>query len=286
MMVQKGYFLAMAALVVASSAGYTGYQLGQTAATDTIAKITREYHSPSTQPHSPSQADIDALAAHIGLLQAKLLRLEALGQHLAQAAEVDTTEFDFTQAPAQGGYASAAALTDLTTIDVQNDVLQLATQLENRSQQLILLQNLLVQHTLETALTPESPVQTGWISSPFGERIDPITGKRELHKGIDFAGQAGSPIRAVAGGVVVSSGDQGSYGNLVEIQHDDGYITRYAHTQKNLVQAGNRVKKGDLIALMGSTGRSTGYHLHFEVVHQGQTINPASYLNQLSLHQP
>lgn len=284
-MMQKGYFLAVGALVVALSAGYTGYQLGQTAATDTIATMTREYHSPATQKYH-SQADIDALAAHIGLLQAKLLRLEALGQHLAQAAEVDMTEFDFNQVPAQGGLASVASLTDLTAVDVQTGLSQLATQLENRSQQLILLQDLWVQHSLEAALIPESPVQSGWISSPFGERIDPITGKRELHKGIDFAGQSGSPIHAVAAGVVVSSGDQGSYGNLIEIQHDDGYITRYAHNQKNLVQPGDRVKKGDLIALMGSTGRSTGYHLHLEVVYQGEAINPARYMTQLSLHRP
>jgi murein DD-endopeptidase MepM/ murein hydrolase activator NlpD len=122
------------------------------------------------------------------------------------------------------------------------------------------------------------PVESGWISSGYGRRSDPITGKRTLHEGVDFAGKSGSDILAVASGVVVFAGEKSGYGRLVEIDHGNGLSTRYGHNSKLLVQEGEVVKQGQTIALLGSTGRSTGPHVHFEVLRGGRHVNPARYL--------
>jgi murein DD-endopeptidase MepM/ murein hydrolase activator NlpD len=122
-------------------------------------------------------------------------------------------------------------------------------------------------------------VEQGHLSSKFGKRIDPFTGKQEQHKGIDVAGKEGSRIMAVGDGVVTWSGERTGYGNLVEINHGDGFVTRYGHNKLPLVNAGETVRKGQAIALMGSTGRSTGPHVHIEVVHNGKQVNPTKYLN-------
>ena len=124
------------------------------------------------------------------------------------------------------------------------------------------------------------PVEKGWISSHFGQRTDPFTGKPAMHNGMDFAGREGSSIIAVAAGVVTWAGHQSGYGNLVEVSHGDGFVTRYAHNKQNLVEAGAIVRKGDTIALMGSSGRSTGAHVHYEVYKHGRPVDPSSYVRR------
>ena len=124
------------------------------------------------------------------------------------------------------------------------------------------------------------PIEKGWISSFYGQRVDPFSGLLAMHKGIDFAGQAGSNIIAVASGVVTWSGTQSGYGEMVEISHGDGFVTRYAHNDENLVKAGDLVKKGQPIALMGSSGRSTGAHVHYEVYRHGRIVDPSSYVHR------
>ncbi|RME32910.1 MAG: M23 family metallopeptidase, partial [Gammaproteobacteria bacterium] len=153
---------------------------------------------------------------------------------------------------------------------------------QDRGSKLLAMKQLLMEQQLQKELLPEGrPVIKGWLSSPFGKRIDPLTGRRDFHPGVDFAGHKGSEVLAVASGVVSYAGRRSGYGNIVEIVHGDGLVTRYAHNQKNLVEAGQRVKKGQVIALMGNTGRSTGPHVHFEVLKDGKLLNPRNIVKGL-----
>ncbi len=157
---------------------------------------------------------------------------------------------------------------------------KLAAQVEDRAQQLSLLESMLMTRGLEKEVLPEGrPITSGWLSSYFGMRTDPFTGRQERHKGVDFAGKAGSDVVAVAAGVVTWAGRRFGYGQLVEINHGNGYTTRYGHNQKIKVQVGDAVKKGQALALMGSTGRSTGPHVHFEVLRDGKPVDPMQYIS-------
>ncbi len=226
-----------------------------------------------------AQAYINALSLRVGELQAHVMRLDALGQRLTKMADLDKGEFDFDQPPAQGGPEDAADMSPEDTQGILHSMDTLASRLDNREQQLGALETMLLHSNLQKQVYPTGrPVRGGWISSYFGYRADPFTGKREFHKGIDFAGKRGSKVMAVAAGVVTWAGPRYGYGNLVEIDHGNGYVTRYGHNMKVLVKVGERVKQGEAIALMGSTGRSTGPHVHFEVLHNGVAVNPAKYV--------
>jgi len=158
---------------------------------------------------------------------------------------------------------------------------QLGTQLDDREAQLGVLQNVLSNQNLSDRVYPKGrPVLSGYMSSYFGRRTDPFTGKPANHQGVDFAGKAGAEIIAVADGVVTWSSDRYGFGNLVEINHGNGYSTRYAHNEENLVAVGEEVRKGQTVALMGDTGRATGPNLHFEVLRNGQRVNPANFIRQ------
>ena len=225
--------------------------------------------------------NLDALALRLGQMNARVVRLDALGQRLTQMAGLDEGEFDFSSLPPLGGPEEPLAVTDtdqtsglLTAID------QLGAQLDDRQQQLNVLEDFLLNRKLRDEVHPEGrPVNSGYISSMFGNRTDPFTGRAAFHKGVDFAGRAGSEVVAVASGVVIWSGDRYGYGQMVEINHGNGYVTRYAHNSENLVAVGDTVKRGETIAVMGSTGRATGPNLHFEVLHNGRVVNPLSYVN-------
>jgi len=150
-----------------------------------------------------------------------------------------------------------------------------------RDSQLSALENVILARDLKKQIHPEGrPVNQGFISSYFGEREDPFTGREAYHKGVDFAGSAGEDVVAVAAGVVTWSGERSGYGNLVEINHGDGYVTRYAHNERTLVKVGDTVKRGETIALMGSTGHSTGPHVHFEVLRNGRQVDPLSFIGK------
>ena len=156
----------------------------------------------------------------------------------------------------------------------------LQRRLEQRDTQLLALENVMLSRNLNEAVRPDGrPVLEGYISSGFGDRIDPFDGHEAVHKGVDIAGQQGSEVVAVASGVVTRAGPASGYGNLVEINHGNGYATRYAHNEAVLVAVGDTVTRGQPIALMGSTGRSTGPHVHFEVLRNGQQVNPLSFIN-------
>jgi murein DD-endopeptidase MepM/ murein hydrolase activator NlpD len=227
------------------------------------------------------QGTVDALAARIGTLNAHLIRLDALGRRVTDLAGLDRGEFDFEQGPPVGGPESqefetgSAQIPDLT---VALDTLE--AQLEDRQRQLTVLESLMSTRSLGERILPGGwPIIGGWISSHFGYRSDPFTGRGAFHAGVDFAGPPGTRVISTGPGVVSFSGYKNGYGNVVEITHPTGYLTRYGHNARNLVREGQTVQKGDPIAVIGSTGRSTGTHVHFEVERDGNTLNPMRYLS-------
>jgi len=232
-----------------------------------------------------ARENMDALALRLGQLQAHVIRLDALGSRLTTMAKLDHGEFDFSQPPAQGGPVSALEQNGkaMGIHDFLGALGDLSSQLENRSQQLNILETMMMTNNLQAEVEPAGrPISRGWLSSYFGIRTDPFTGRRVHHSGIDFAGKLGSDIVAVAAGVVTFAGRRSGYGNLVEINHGKGYSTRYGHCLKIDVKVGNTVKKGQVLAKMGTTGRSTGPHVHFEVLNNGRAVNPKRYILRAS----
>jgi len=226
-----------------------------------------------------AQADLDALALRLGQMQAQMMRLNALGERLVIQGNLDEDEFDFAAEPAVGGPGSSTASESVAYPDFLTLLDELAAGINDREQKLSVLESLLMSNSLSERVMPSGrPVEDGWLSSKYGKRNDPFTGKQEFHKGLDFAGKKGSEVIVVGDGVVTWAGNRSGYGNLVEVSHGNGFVTRYGHNQKHLVKVGDTVRKGQQIALMGSSGRSTGPHVHFEVVRDGKAVNPARYI--------
>jgi murein DD-endopeptidase MepM/ murein hydrolase activator NlpD len=227
------------------------------------------------------QEKVDALASRVGQMNAQVIRLDALGRRLTEMADLDKGEFNFDTAPAQGGPERlldgvAGAAPDLSFM-----LDGLARQLQDRERQLAVLESLISTRNLSRQIVPGGrPVTQGWISSYFGQRADPFTGRTAFHAGLDFAGKEGSEVVAVASGIVTWSKERFGYGRTVEINHGNGYVTRYAHNSSNLVAVGTTVQKGDPIARIGSSGRSTGPHLHFEVLKNGRPVNPMTFVGK------
>lgn len=226
-----------------------------------------------------AQRELNAMAIKLAELQAQSTRLNALGERLTQIARLDDGEFNFAEAPAVGGPQSDTLATFPTGHDLTSSIDALGSQLTMQSEQLLLLESLLSDRDLDASLLPTGlPVRSGYASSGFGTRSDPFSGYNAFHRGVDFNGPRGSDVLTVAEGVVFFAGKRTGYGNVVEIDHGNGYRTLYAHNQQNLVKEGERVKAGDVIAKMGSTGRATGNHVHFEVWLNGKVVNPSQYL--------
>ncbi len=229
-----------------------------------------------------SQQQINAMTARIGLLQAHVLRLDAAGDRIVQEVGIDGSEFDFANVPAVGGPETADYTEQLYSIgDVTGALDHLEQAIVAREEQLDVLASVLLDRKIDAeSRIAGRPITSGWLSSPFGNRNDPFTGKRAFHSGIDFAGQAGGQVIATATGVVTFTGRRSGYGKLVEISHGDGYTTRYAHNDEILVKRGDMVRKGAMIAKMGNTGRSTGAHVHYEVLKNGRKVNPWKFVNR------
>jgi murein DD-endopeptidase MepM/ murein hydrolase activator NlpD len=222
---------------------------------------------------------VATLATRVGRMQAQLIRLDALGKHLTEIAKLKRGEFDFDQPPAVGGPETPGEGPAVPALDAMLDTM--GAQIDDRRRQLTALQNLILTRELARQIVPGGrPVESGYISSLYGKRTDPFDGHQASHHGLDFAGTAGSRVLAVADGIVSHAGPDGGYGRLIEVTHGNGYVTRYAHNAKLLVKPGDTVKRGDAIALMGSTGRSTGTHLHFEVLQDGKSVNPLSFVRR------
>jgi murein DD-endopeptidase MepM/ murein hydrolase activator NlpD len=226
------------------------------------------------------QQNLDALALRLGQMNAHVVRLDALGTRLTQMAGLKDGEFDFTSAPSLGGPEEPLPATEAMQINGVVSALDvLDEQLADRSRQLTVLEDLLLNRKLRDEVRPEGrPVTAGYVSSQFGSRTDPFTGRRAFHKGVDFAGREGAEVVAVASGVVIWSGERYGYGQLVEINHGNGYVTRYAHNVDNLVAVGDTVRRGQVIARMGDTGRATGPNLHFEVLLNDRPVDPLTYI--------
>jgi murein DD-endopeptidase MepM/ murein hydrolase activator NlpD len=223
---------------------------------------------------------LDAMAIRIAQMNARMIRLDALGRRLTTMADLEDGEFDFNTPPALGGPEEPVATgSNVAVPEVVEAMRSLDTQLDNREAQLGVLESVIANQILNDRVYPQGrPVNSGWISSYFGKRTDPFTGKPANHTGIDFAGKSGADVVAVADGVVTWSAKRYGYGLLVEINHGNGYATRYAHNSENLVAVGEEVKKGQSVARMGDTGRATGPNLHFEVLQNGRRVNPVNFI--------
>jgi murein DD-endopeptidase MepM/ murein hydrolase activator NlpD len=227
------------------------------------------------------QTNVSSMAKMLGDMQARLLRLDALGERVSKLAGIRPEEFNFRELPGRGGPLPPDARA-LTLHELQDQVSRVGNGVEQRSDYMGVLESELVASQARDALLPKgTPVSEGFVGSGYGMRNDPFTGQLAMHAGVDFAGPVGTPIFAAAGGVVVTAELEPSFGNTVEIDHGKGLSTVYAHTSRILVKPGDLVRKGQQIALVGTTGRSTGPHLHFEVHVNGEAQNPSRYLASL-----
>ena len=291
--------LSMSGLLIGALVGIAGtiagagfavgyFAAGEQAAAESVAEVTDLQDEVVSQQasldtlRSDARQELDALTLKLGQLNANVIRMNALGRRLTSMADLDQGEFDFDSAPAVGGPAtSMLASTAPKVTELFAEIDQLDDKLHGQEQQLMVLEGLLLNRKLHKRVYPQGrPVRAGWISSHFGRRTDPFTGKPASHRGVDFAGRAGTEIVAVAAGVVTYSGDRSGYGMMVEINHGNGYVTRYAHNAENLVAVGDDVRQGQSIALMGSTGRATGPNLHFEVRHLGRPVDPLRHIRE------
>ena len=268
---------------IVSGSIFLGYQLNPgTNDQVLVEKWQQELHQQQVQLkhiQQESDANVDALSSRLGLLQAHVMRLDALGRKLINMASIDQGEFDFDSTPALGGPETVSQNTS-QPLELSKAIEQLSLELEDREHQLQILENLVMNENLLKEVQPSGrPIKKGWLSSYYGMRTHPISGRKEMHKGIDFASKMGGSVIAVAKGVVTYAGKRYGYGNVIDIAHGNGYTTRYAHNSKHLVSTGDTVEKGFQIAEIGTSGRSTGPHVHFEVLKDGREINPMKFIN-------
>ncbi|HEY9133077.1 MAG TPA: M23 family metallopeptidase [Dyella sp.] len=231
-----------------------------------------------TDMRKDAQREVDALAVKLGQLQAQSTRLNALGERLTQIGKLDDGEFNFDEQPPLGGIEDSSDSSYALPQTLDKSIDELAAQFDRQQAQLSALQSFLLDAKIESSLKPTGMPLDGYISSYFGGRPDPFSGHAARHTGIDIAAPTGTPVEAVAEGMVTYAGVRNGYGNVVEIDHGNGYMTRYAHNSQLEVHPGQRVHIGDVIAKAGSTGRSTGSHLHFEVWYNGRVVNPLAYV--------
>ncbi len=274
-------------LVVLGSAFMAGVQLGRDGqghvmsgdALQRVGALAQE-RAQISELKQQLQLRIDAMAMRLGEVNAHVLRLDALGKRLTEMADIDSREFNFDREPPRGGSAEGEGVSAQIP-DLSQMLSTLERRVDTRESQLAALENVILAKELKREIHPEGrPVESGFISSYFGEREDPFDGQETFHKGVDFAGAKGSTVMAVAAGIVTWAGERSGFGKLVEINHGDGYVTRYAHNEKTLVSVGETVKRGDPVGLMGSTGHSTGPHVHFEVLRNGRQVDPLSFIGR------
>ncbi|MCR9278400.1 MAG: M23 family metallopeptidase [Pseudomonadaceae bacterium] len=282
-----------AAMVFVAGVAGNGYWLYDAWVTDELDSDVLAHWRDELKLHRKS---VDSLEAEVGAenaalgrrlaqLHARMLRMEALGERVTELADLQGDEFSFSDPIAVGGPESPAdemaSMGIVPSFDAAID--DMAATLRAKEAELDVLESLLVTAQLREDIEVSGrPVRWGWVSSPYGQRVDPITGKVAWHAGVDFAGKEGADVIAVASGVVVFSGEKSGYGNFIEINHGNGLATRYAHHRELLVEPGQIVRKGQTIAVMGSTGRSTGPHVHFEVLKNGRTQDPSGYIAKRS----
>ncbi len=224
--------------------------------------------------------NLNAMAVRLGQMQAQLIRLDALGERLSALAGIKPQEFRMNEPPGRGGaLPTSIPAQDLSMNELSWQLDALSRHMENRYDYMGILENRLFDAKVKKKLMPTvKPVDVDWNASSFGWRIDPITGQNAMHEGVDFLVDTGTPIHAAADGLVVVAEFHPQYGYVVDIDHGNDFTTRYAHASKLLVKAGDLVQRGAIIAESGSTGRSTGPHVHFEVRYKGVAQNPNRFL--------
>lgn len=235
---------------------------------------------PIAESPSPDKQQVIALTLKLAELQSQVLRLNALGDRLAEENNISEKEFNFEQAPPAGGPMQASEQVKSKTLaQLLVEMETLEQQVAQEQNQLMLLESVTLGHHIQSnSYLSGRPIVKGWLSSYYGVRKDPFHGRPAMHKGVDFAGKENAPIIATASGIISWSGERYGYGNLIEIDHGDGYKTRYGHNKQLLVELGDVVEKGQIIARMGSTGRSTGPHVHYEILRNNTQINPIKYV--------
>jgi murein DD-endopeptidase MepM/ murein hydrolase activator NlpD len=283
--------MAFAGIVAAAGAGayYAGTLRGES---DAVVKMRAQEQSREpiwkgqieeqrdgiAKLNSTIQLNVNAIAVRLGEMQAHVARLNALGERLASMAQLAEGEFDFSSTPAAGGPApETPAGSDVN--DIARAFAALTAEIDDRAEKLEALEAMLLNRDLQEQTSPAGwPLKGGWISSTYGRRVDPLTGRREFHSGVDFVGPPNSKVVALATGVVSFAGPRSEYGNVIEVNHGEGVVTRYAHNKKILAKVGEKVEKGQEIAVMGATGRTTGPHVHFEVIRDGVIVDPVDYI--------
>ena len=263
--------------LLASAVGAVGYAVG-TKNTEPVkhSVVSQQSTVSTTQP----EQQLQAVNQRVAQMQAQLLRLDALTQQMAQSAHVPVQEFTIDPKGAKGG----PLLEEMSVLGEDNIDLrlqELSTLIAQKEAQIKALDRILSQKKWQSNLNylANLPVRQGAITSTYGYRTDPFTGRTAFHAGMDFSGPEGEDIYAVAAGIVSFAGQKSGYGNVIEVTHGDGYITRYAHAQRLAAKEGDMVAKDQVIAYMGSTGRSTGTHLHYEVLVNGKQIDPMTYVS-------
>ncbi len=232
-----------------------------------------------TLAREDAQRDVNAVAARVGELQAQANRLNALGQRLTRDGKLSDGEFNFDRAPGVGGAETAE---DMPAGDLLKSLDELQAKFNDSGEQLSVLEAMMYNQQLQLAALPTGRPSPGYITSGFGTRADPFTGGRAHHLGIDFNANTGDPVLSAAGGVVIYAGRKSGYGNVVEVDHGNGYSTLYGHNSRLIVRAGDIVRAGQQLARAGSTGRSTGPHVHFEVHVNGRPVNPRKFLDKVN----
>jgi murein DD-endopeptidase MepM/ murein hydrolase activator NlpD len=275
----KGWLLLPIMLIAAGTGLYQHNSerfLSQQASVDSEREAREQQKQQVLELKNATESQLAMLVTHVARMQAKMTRLEALGQQVAVTNQLDD-QFDFSAEVGVGGLSDLGSNIELGQLIQDMD--KLAFRIDNNNMQFSLLETVTSNlHIDEERFISGRPVGKGWLSSPFGLRNDPFSGRRTMHKGIDFAGKEGAEVVATAAGVVTWAGNMFGYGELVEIDHGNGLRTRYGHNKALSVTVGDVVAKGEKIASMGSTGRSTGPHVHYEVLRSGQQIDPQKFV--------
>jgi murein DD-endopeptidase MepM/ murein hydrolase activator NlpD len=287
----------LAVLLFALAGGGVGFWLGRYATSQDSRLVANPISSssrhqiPSQDPQAageiaghlesgtldPAAQEVDAITSRLGNMQAELMRLNALGERLVEMAGLNAQEFDFQNPPPEGGPEEGAAR-DYTIKEIASELGSVVGLLKDRKRKLEILEEAIMEKDLTAMSVPAGwPVRAGYITSNYGFRVHPTKHRVLFHQGVDFAAPYGSPVVAVADGMVTFSGRKSGYGNMIEIRHVDGYSTRYGHNSSNLVQEGQQVRRGQKIGAVGATGTATGPHVHFEVLKNGEHMNPMPF---------
>jgi murein DD-endopeptidase MepM/ murein hydrolase activator NlpD len=262
--------LAVFGLGYVAKAGIGNLQLSRLQ--DQVARQNRQI----AEIQAASQRDMNAMALRLAELQAQANRLNALGIRLSRDGNLQGDEFNFERLPGSGGGEEAG---NVSEAELNDSLKQIQAEFEVSAQQLSVLESMLFEKELEQKSQPTTRPSDGYVTSGFGYRMHPVLGGRAHHNGIDFDANIGDPVRSAGNGLVKYAGWKTGFGNVVEIDHQNGYVTVYGHNSAFTVKEGDVVRAGQVVAKAGSTGRSTGPHVHFEVHKEGRPVNPQAFLN-------